>query len=64
MLATRFGAFAVELLRAGESGVMTALRSPEIVAVPLDRIVGKTRLVPVDGDIVRTAKSVGIAFGD
>jgi 6-phosphofructokinase 1 len=64
VLATRFGAFAVDLLRAGQSGVMTALRSPEIVAVPLDRVVGKTRLVPVDGDIVRTARSVGIVFGD
>jgi 6-phosphofructokinase 1 len=64
VLATRFGAFAVDLLRTGQSGVMTALRSPEIVAVPLDRVVGKTRLVPVDGDIVRTARSVGIVFGD
>jgi 6-phosphofructokinase 1 len=64
VLATRFGAFAVDLLRAGQSGVMTALRSPEIVAVPLDRVVGKTRLVPVDGDIIRTARSVGIVFGD
>jgi 6-phosphofructokinase 1 len=64
VLATRFGAFAVDLLRAGRSGVMTALRSPEIVAVPLDRVVGKVRLVPPDGDIVRTARSVGIVFGD
>ena len=64
VLATRFGAYAVDLLREGQSGVMTALRSPDIVAVPLDRVVGRTRLVPVDGDIVRTARAVGIAFGD
>ena len=64
MLATRFGSFAVELLMRGEFGVMTALHSPDIVAVPLERIVGRTRNVPVLGDVVRTARNVGICFGD
>jgi 6-phosphofructokinase 1 len=64
VLATRFGAFAVDVLCRGESGVMTALHSPNIVAVPLENVVGRTRKVPVDGDVVRTARSVGISFGD
>jgi phosphofructokinase-like protein len=64
VLATRFGSFAVDLLRRGEFGVMVALRSPDIVAVPLDRVVGRTRTVPVGGDVVMTARSVGISFGD
>jgi 6-phosphofructokinase 1 len=64
VLATRFGAFAVELLQRGESGVMTALKSPDIVAVPLECVVGRARKVPVDGDVVRTARHVGINFGD
>jgi 6-phosphofructokinase 1 len=64
MLATRFGSFAVELLLRGEFGVMTALQSPDIVAVPIERIVGRTRNVPVAGDVVRTARNVGICFGE
>lgn len=64
VLATRFGAFAVELLQRGEFGVMTALRSPDIVAVPLDQVVGRIRVVPVTSDVIRTARSVGISFGD
>ena len=48
----------------GKFGVMTALKSPDIVAVPLECVVGRTRNVPVDGDVVRTARNVGIAFGD
>jgi len=64
MLATRFGSFAVELLTEGKFGVMTALRSPDIVAVPLDCVVGRTRTVPINGDVMRTARSVGISFGD
>jgi len=64
VLATRFGNFAVELLQSGQSGVMTALKAPDIVAVPLEQVVGQTRKVPVDGDIVRTARHAGISFGD
>ena len=64
MLATRFGSYAVELLQAGQFGVMTALRSPDIVAVPLECVVGKTRTVPLTGDVMRTARSLGISFGD
>ncbi len=64
VLATRFGAFAVELLHQGNYGQMVALRSPEIVAVPIEKIVGRTRNVPIDGDLVRTARNVGISFGD
>ena len=64
VLATRFGSFAVQLLLRGESGTMTALHSPDIVAVPLERVVGRTRNVPIAGDVVHTARSVGICFGD
>jgi phosphofructokinase-like protein len=64
VLATRFGSFAVELLLRGEFGTMTALHSPDIVAVPLEKIVGRIRNVPPSGDVVRTARNVGICFGD
>jgi ATP-dependent phosphofructokinase / diphosphate-dependent phosphofructokinase len=64
VLATRFGSFAVDLLKDGKFGVMTALKSPDIVAVPLECVVGRARKVPVDGDVIRTARNVGIALGD
>ncbi len=64
MLATRFGSFAVDLIVRGEFGVTVALHSPDIVAVPLERIVGRQRTVPLDSDVIRTARNVGISFGD
>jgi phosphofructokinase-like protein len=64
VLATRFGARAVELLLEGQFGTMVAFHPPDIVAVPLDRVVGRTRNVPVDFDVVRTARAMGIALGD
>ena len=59
-----FGAMAVELLMKGESDRMVAFHPPEIGSVPLADVGGKMRLVPADGDVVRTAKSLGISFGD
>lgn len=64
VLATRFGSLAVELIQRREFGVMVALKSPDIVAVPLDCVVGRTRNVPPMGDVVRTARNLGISFGD
>jgi 6-phosphofructokinase 1 len=64
VLATRFGARAVELLLSGDSDKMVAFDPPNIVPVPLEEIVGKTRNVPPDIDVVRTARAMGICFGD
>jgi 6-phosphofructokinase 1 len=64
LLATRFGARAVELLLEGTFGHMVAFQPPDIVSVPLERIVGRTRNVPIDFDVVRTARAMGISLGD
>jgi ATP-dependent phosphofructokinase / diphosphate-dependent phosphofructokinase len=64
MLATRFGARAVELLLDAQFGTMVAFHPPEIVAVPLEKVVGRTRNVPVDFDVVRAARAMGITLGD
>jgi 6-phosphofructokinase 1 len=64
VLATRFGARAVELLLAGEFGTMVAFHPPNIVSVPLEKIVGRTRNVPLDFDVVRAARAIGISLGD
>jgi len=64
VLATRFGGKAVELVLAGQFGQMVANHPPDIVSVPLAEVVGRTRQVPLDLDLVRTARALGIVFGD
>ncbi len=64
VLATRMGTKAVELLIEGNYGQMVALKSPYIVPVPLEQVVGCTKNVPPDSDLLTTAKSVGISLGD
>jgi len=64
ILATRFGGKAVELIRKGEFGTMVAFDPPDIIARPLDEVVGRTKTVPMDFDVLTTAKSLGVTFGD
>ena len=54
MLATRFGGKAVELVRRGEFGTMVAFAPPDIVARRLEEVVGKTKTVPMDFDVLAT----------
>jgi 6-phosphofructokinase 1 len=64
LLSLRFGTAAVEFVEAGMFGTMAALRSTEIVAVPIAEAIGQMKSVPMNSDILRTARSLGISFGD
>src|SRR5690242_2560135 len=64
VLATRFGGKAVELIRRGEFGTMVAFDPPDIIARPLEEIVGRTKTVPLNHDLLMTAKAIGVTFGD
>jgi len=64
LLCTRFGAQAVRLIAEEQYGHMVALRPPDTVAVKISDAVGRLRVVPPDGDIVQTARALGISFGD
>ena len=64
VLATRFGGKAVELVSRSEFGTMVAFAPPDIVARRLDDVVGKTKKVPMDFDLLTTAKALGVRFGD
>jgi ATP-dependent phosphofructokinase / diphosphate-dependent phosphofructokinase len=64
VLATRFGEAAVHLVDRGGFGRMVALHSDEIADVSIEEAVGRYRLIPKDSQMVRTARSIGIYFGD
>ena len=64
ILATRFGAAAVRTAAGGKFGHMVSLRSTHIVTIPLEKAIHELRLVPLDGDLVATARGLGICLGD
>lgn len=64
MLSTRFGTAAAKLISEKKFGYMVALQNQVIVPVPLSEVAGKLRTVPLDSDIIKTAKSLGISMGN
>ncbi len=64
VLATRFGGKAVELVKRGDFNTMVAFAPPDIIARRLEDVVGKTKTVPPDSDLLMTAKALGVTFGD
>ena len=64
ILATRFGVAAVDLIADGDFGMMVALRGESIVSVDVAHAIGHLKSVDPQGEMVRTARAIGIGFGD
>jgi 6-phosphofructokinase 1 len=64
LLATRFGAAAVQAVADKKWGHMVALQSPHLVTVPIAEVLKETKRVDPKHDIVQTARMLGISFGD
>lgn len=64
ILSTRYGTAAVNFLMEGRYGHMVCLKGTEIDTVPLEEAVGGQRKVPLDIDLLRSARQLGISFGD
>lgn len=64
ILSTRYGVEAVEMISRGNFGNMVSLQGDKIGSVSLEDAVGKLKTVPLDSELIRIAKSVGVGFGD
>jgi hypothetical protein len=43
---------------------MVSLRPPVVGKVKITEVIGRLRIVPPTGDMVRAARALGISFGD
>lgn len=64
ILATRFGTKAVDLVMQRNFGRMVCLRGMNIEDIELEKIQGEQRKIYPDGDLVKTARAIGVSFGD
>ncbi|HVB30662.1 MAG TPA: ATP-dependent 6-phosphofructokinase [Gemmatimonadaceae bacterium] len=64
LLATRFGGAAVVAVANERWGHMVALQSPHIITIPIADALRQSKRVEPDHDVVQTARSTGISFGD
>jgi 6-phosphofructokinase 1 len=64
ILATRFGAAAVDLIAQGAFGKMVRLQNGCITAADISEAIGRMKAVDPNGELVRTARAIGISFAD
>ena len=64
LLATQLGTKCAELIEQGEFGVMVAVRGQKYKPVPLKKVAGRRKSVPLDHPWVKSARLVGTSFGD
>ena len=62
MLGTNFGACSVRALANGQAGKMVALQAGTVIPVPLSEAIANVKNVSIDGQLVRTARDIGISF--
>ncbi|MDR1381050.1 MAG: 6-phosphofructokinase [Tannerella sp.] len=62
-LATRLGGHATELIAQKVFGHMVCIRGDKVDSIPLSEVAGKTKLVPVDHDLIKQGENMGISFG-
>jgi len=64
LLATRLGGSCADLINDGVFGVMVAARGDGTEPVPLQKVAGKRKIVPLDHPWIQTARHVGTCLGD
>ncbi|WP_294359885.1 6-phosphofructokinase [uncultured Clostridium sp.] len=64
ILSTRYGVAAADLINKEKFGSMVTLKGNNTSYESLENVIGETKNVDPDGELVRTARSIGICFGD
>ena len=64
LLCTRYGVAAAESCLRKEYNVMASLSNDNIIMVDIQRAAAQARQVPVDSEIIRAGRQIGICFGD
>lgn len=63
ILATRFSVKAMDLVAEEKYNHMVALQGNKLVAVPIEKVMGRQRNVPLDSELIKAGLAVGTSFG-
>jgi 6-phosphofructokinase 1 len=64
ILASQYGVKAFELVKEGKFGQMVAYHHPNVVSVPIAKVIAKPNLITMNSNVLKTARGLGICFGD
>lgn len=63
-MASVFGVHAVDLVAQGKFNRMVAWQNRQVIDVPIEQAIAGYQAVDVKGSLVKTARGLGICFGD
>ena len=64
LLATMLGGECVKHILKKKYGIMISLQGQKLVSVPLKKVAGKRKTIPLDHIWIQTARQLGVCFGD
>ena len=64
ILATELGVYAFELIKKNIFGVMTAHQQQKLISVPFNDVIDKDNQISLNDNLIKTARGIGISFGD
>lgn len=64
ILATELGVEAFEYVKRGAFGTMVAHQKQKIISVPFSNVIDKYNKLDLNGNLIKTARGIGISFGD
>lgn len=64
ILGTQFGVHAFDLAAAGHFGRLVSYQGTSVTDIPLNASLTSERLIELDHQLARTARGIGISFGD
>jgi len=64
LLTTQLGTACARLIQEGQFGVMVAIRGGQTLPIPLEEVVGKRKIVPLDHPWIESARLVNTSLGD
>ncbi len=64
LLAAMLGVECIKCILKKKFGVMISVRGQELVPIPLKKVAGRLKVVPLDHIWIQTARQLGVSFGD
>ena len=64
ILATRFGAYAAQMISEKNYGIMVALKNNDMTSIKLSELLGKKKHVPANHSLIVKAKKFDVCFGN
>ncbi len=64
ILATRYGQFATSLIAQKQYNSMVSITNNILGSIPISETAGKTKIIEPDCELIKTARSLGVCFGD